>query len=67
MKSSYLKSLSDQMRQYRHVLIYGAGGVAENLLILLESYIDKNRIVVAVSNIKEERQLAGYPDRKSVV
>ena len=51
MKSSYLKSLSDEMRQYRLVVIYGAGGVAENLLILLESYIDKNRIV----------------DRKSVV
>ncbi len=64
MKSSYLKSLSDEMRQYRLVVIYGAGGVAENLLILLESYIDKNRIVVAVSNIKEERQLAGYPVKR---
>ena len=65
MKSSYLKSLSDQMRQYRHVLIYGAGGVAKNLLIFLTPYIDRNRTVIVVSQKKEnEDQLAGYPVRQ---
>ena len=36
MTSNYLKNLSDQMGQYQAVLIYGAGGVAKNLLIFLE-------------------------------
>ena len=65
MESNYLKGLSAQLKQYRYVLIYGAGGVAKNLLLLLSPYIDKNRTVVVVSKRKEdEKQLAGYPVRQ---
>jgi CDP-glycerol glycerophosphotransferase len=65
MTSNYLKNLSDQMGQYQAVLIYGAGGVAKNLLIFLEPYIHKDRAVVVVSQKKEnEDQMAGYPVRQ---
>ena len=40
MESSYLKSLSEEMGRYRFVVIYGAGGVAKNMLIFLEPYLD---------------------------
>ena len=50
-KSEYLKRLSAKLEKYRFVLIYGAGGVAKNLLLFLEPYIDKNRVAVVVSKI----------------
>ena len=62
MKSEYLKRLSVKLEEYRFVLIYGAGGVAKNLLILLGPYIDKKRIVIVVSRTKDDKKmLAGYP------
>ena len=62
MKSEYLKRLSVKLEEYRFVLIYGAGGVAKNLWILLGPYIDKKRIVIVVSRTKDDKKmLAGYP------
>lgn len=61
MESEYLKSLSADLLNYRCVLIYGAGGVAENLIILLAPYIDKSRTFVVVSQKQENgNHLAGY-------
>lgn len=61
MESNYLKGLSVRMRQYRFVLVYGAGGVAKDLLILLAPYLDKERTAVVVScKGTEENQLEGY-------
>lgn len=51
-KSGYLRSLSDSLKQYRFVLIYGAGGVAENLLILLAPYINPRYTFIVVSEKK---------------
>lgn len=65
MESEYLKELSYQMRQYRLVVIYGAGGVAKNLLIFLTPYLDRERTVVAVSKkAEDEERLSGYPVRQ---
>lgn len=65
MESKYLRSLSASLKEYRFILIYGAGGVAVNLLILLSSYISKGRTFIVVSNKKEkEDQLSGYPIRQ---
>ncbi|MCI8672347.1 MAG: hypothetical protein HFI89_02470 [Lachnospiraceae bacterium] len=56
-----MKRLSAKLEKYRFVLIYGAGGVAKNLLLFLEPYIDKNRVAVVVSKIKgDEEPPAGY-------
>lgn len=65
MESEYLRSLSVYLKRYRFVLIYGAGGVAENLLILMAPYIDRKRIFLVVSKKGEkEDSLAGYPVRQ---
>ncbi len=61
MESVFLRKLSDDLEQYRFVLVYGAGGVARNLLLLLKPYMDKSRIAVVVSNATGERWLEGYP------
>lgn len=60
MESRYLRSLSDRLGQHRFVLVYGAGGVAKNLLLLLRGYMDESRIAVVVSKITEENRLEGY-------
>lgn len=65
MESEYLKTLSEKLGNYQSVLIYGAGGVAKNLLILLKPYLDKKRTYVVVSEKRgNENQLADYPVRQ---
>lgn len=65
MESKYLSGLSERWKQYRFVLIYGAGGVAKNLLLFLTPYMDSDRTYVVVSQKKEkEESLAGYPVRQ---
>lgn len=65
MESGYLKSLSEEMGRYRFVVIYGAGGVAKNMLIFLEPYLDRDRTAVAVSRKQENQgELRGFPVRQ---
>lgn len=65
MQSEYLRKLVARLEQYRFVLFYGAGGVAKDLLLLLEPYLDKTRISVAVTKKKEsETLLSGHPVRQ---
>lgn len=65
MKSKYLESLSAQLKKYPSVLIYGAGGVAKNMLIFLDPYLDREHTHIVVSKKEEkERELAGYPVRQ---
>lgn len=65
MESECLKLLSKDLAKYRFVLVYGAGGVAENLLLLLTPYIDRNRTFVVVSiKQKNKNQLLGYSVRQ---
>lgn len=62
MESEYLKKLSVFLKSYKYLLIYGAGGVAEDLLVLLESYLSKEKVCIVVSDErKSKRILKGYP------
>ncbi len=61
MRSKYLIGLSARLARYRFVVFYGAGGVAKDLLALLEPYLDKARISVAVTKKGEkESRLSGH-------
>lgn len=61
MESKYLKQLSVVLKSYKYLLIYGAGGVAEDLLILLEPYLCKEKVCIVVSDERENRRiLKGY-------
>lgn len=60
MESEYLKSLSTDWKKYGRVLIYGAGGVAKDLMALLNPYADGSRTSVVVSKKQgNEGRLAG--------
>lgn len=67
MESLFIKKVTQLFHQYRDVLIYGAGGVAEDLLLLLEPYLGggetgKRRLRIVVSDKKENQDfLRGYP------
>lgn len=65
MESKYLGRLSARLKEYPFVLIYGAGGVAKNMLIFLDPYLDRNHTHIVVSKKEEnESELAGYPVRQ---
>lgn len=65
MESKYLALLSARLKEYRSVLIYGAGGVAKNMLIFLNPYLDRGHTHIVVSKKEEnESELAGYPVRQ---
>lgn len=67
MESLFIKGVTELFYQYRDVLIYGAGGVAEDLLLLLEPYLGgketgKYQPCIVVSDKKENQDfLKGYP------
>lgn len=61
MHSEYLLNLSTRLARYRSVVLYGAGGVAKDLLILLGPYLNQIRLSVAVTKKKEkESYLSEY-------
>ncbi len=65
MESKYLAALSARLKEYQSVLIYGAGGVAKNMLIFLNPCLDRKHTHIVVSQKEEnERELAGYPVRQ---
>lgn len=65
MESVFLKSLSKHCEKYKYVLVYGAGGVAENLLILLEPYFHQKDICIVVSDKSSNKpSLQEYPVRE---
>lgn len=67
MESLFIKEVTELFYQYRYVLIYGAGGVTEDFLLLLEPYLGdketgKCQPCVVVSDKKENQDfLKGYP------
>lgn len=65
MESAFLRGLSEYCKGYKKVLVYGAGGVAANLLYLLEPYLYKKDVGIAVSDkSKNEPFFGGYPVRE---
>lgn len=67
MEPLFIKKVSELFQQYRDVLIYGAGGVTEEFLLLLEPYLSekencKGHTCIVVSDKKENQDfLKGYP------
>ncbi len=62
MKSVFLEKLSEHFKKYQYILIYGAGGVAGDLLCLLDPYLHGRQIGIAVSDRKgNPDSLRGYP------
>ncbi len=65
MESAYLKRLSDFFQKYNYLLIYGAGGVTKDLLLLLEPCLYRDRTFIVVSEMKgNESRLGGYSVRE---
>ena len=65
MESVYLKGLFDCIQKYNYLLIYGAGGVTKDLLLLLEPYLHKDRTFIVVSEMKgNPSRLGGYSVRE---
>lgn len=62
MKSVFLEKLSEHFKKYQYILIYGAGGVAEDLLCLLEPCLRGCRVCIVVSDRKgNPDSFQGYP------
>ncbi len=61
MESEYLRQLSVRFQHYRYVLIYGAGGVTMDFLLLLNPYLRKENVFIVVSKKKNnENWMQGY-------
>ena len=62
MKSVFLENISEQFQKYNYILIYGAGGVAKDLLCLLEPCLREcPQVCVVVSERKgNQDSLHGY-------
>lgn len=62
MKSVFLEKISEQFQKYNYILIYGAGGVAKDLLCLLEPCLREcPQVCVVVSERKgNQDSLHGY-------
>lgn len=63
MKSVFLEKISEHFQKYNYILIYGAGGVAKDLLCLLEPCLREcPQVCVVVSERKgNQDSLHGYP------
>ena len=62
MISNYLKDFTVFLEQYKSVLIYGAGGIAKDMLTLLRPYIAKEKLIVVVTKrAPHDDEIEGYP------
>lgn len=62
MESALLERIQKLYQKFRYVLIYGAGGVTEDLLILMNPYLYRERTYIVVSDkSKNKSQIGAYP------
>lgn len=65
MESVYLKTLASRLGQYRYLLVYGAGGVTQALVPLLETIARREKTYIVVSdNSGNQGEMQGYPIRE---
>ena len=61
MESAYLRALSVFLKKFRHILIYGAGGVTADLLAFVGPYLPEHTCIVVTQKTEGREEMGGYP------